>query len=110
MFEALRGRVFPWTRQEEMEAPQLPAPMTPLESAKALIELASGPQYIDPNSPSWKAVQRWAANEILRAQGEIEVSRSEKLAARLATLRELLEIDKLDERTIKIESGPNPIP
>lgn len=106
----LRGKV-PWLRTGECEAYEVPRPKTPVEDADALLILARQGGLLDKSSPTWAAVSKWAAQELIAAQRGLEAAsgeRADALRARARTLRDLLEMDRPDYISARIEDiGPN---
>lgn len=108
--KSLRGKV-PWLREEEGDEFVAPKPKTPVEDADGLLLLTKQGGLLDKSSPTWAAVSTWAAKEIITAQRGLELASEEKakfLRARVRTLRDLLEMDKPDHLSARIDDiGPN---
>lgn len=111
MHEALRNirNKVPWLSAEPEELPAPPAPPTPLEEAVRLTILAQGPGRIDTGSPTWGAVSKWAAQELILAQRKLETATDEKAAglrARAQTLRDVLSMH--EQRAVELipDTGP----
>jgi hypothetical protein len=95
MHDALRaiGIQLPWMRREEERQPDALPPPSPVDDVLALLRMANGVGRIEPQSPTWAAVQKWAATEIIGTQAGLETAQGERAAAlrtRIAVLRELL--------------------
>jgi len=111
MHEALRKlrNTVPWLREPEAEQ-ELPPPPTALELAEGMVMLAKAGGQIDRESSTWKAVARWAAQELIFAQVGLETAVDAKAAAlrsRAKTLRDLLAIDERAEVKPIEDSGPD---
>jgi hypothetical protein len=92
---------------------ELPPLRTPADDARELVALAGAGGAVEIASPTWVAVTKWAATQILEARATLEYdqpeSRTAALRSRIATLRELLTIHR-EERTPKIAPEFDPIP
>ena len=108
--KSLRGKV-PWLREDDSDPFVVPKPKTPVEDADELLLLTKQGGLLDKSSPTWAAVSKWAAQEIIVVQRGLETfsgERADALRARSRTLRDLLEMDKPDHLSARIEDiGPN---
>jgi ABC-type branched-subunit amino acid transport system substrate-binding protein len=105
----LRGAV-PWLSNEQAEFTAPPVPPTPEEEAESIVEITRRAGRLDRESPTWAAVAKWAATELIKAQRQLETADGDKAAAlrsRCKTLRDLLEIDK-DKAADAVISDPGP--
>jgi hypothetical protein len=108
--KSLRGAI-PWLRHRDNEdQPAAPIPPTPLELAESLVLLAKAQGLIDRTSPTWSAVSRWVAQELIRVQAGLETASGDKAAAlrsRAKTLRDVLAMGDPEEMKPMVEDmGP----
>lgn len=113
----LRGNV-PWLSQDQdgfVEPPSqgefVESQTTPQDEAEVIVQIAIRDGRLDRESPTWIAVSKWAATELIKAQRKLELADGDKvvmLQSRCWTLRDLLEIDKSDGKVKYTEDiGPS---
>jgi hypothetical protein len=74
-----------------------------------LVILAKGQGLIERESPTWKAVAKWAALELIHAQSGLETAtgdRATELRGAAKKLRDLLAIDERAQVKTIDDSGP----
>jgi hypothetical protein len=108
--KALRGRV-PWLNDSDAEEYVPPRKKTPAEDVEELVMLSRQAGTVDRASPTWAAVSRWAAQELIAGHYAMETASIEKAAAlraRSKALRDLLEMDRKNSSSTTIEDiGPD---
>jgi len=113
MHEALKSirGVIPWLRDRDVEDQHdVSVPPTPMELAESLVLLAKAQGQIDRTSPTWSAVSRWAAQELIQVQnalGSFDGGDPTVLRSRAKTLRDVLAMDEPeDKRPVIEDNGP----
>lgn len=105
----LRGKV-PWMNPAEDEDYTPPRKKTPAEDAEELVMLSRQSGLVDRSSPTWAAVSRWAAMELISAHHAMETASTDKAAAlraRAKALRDMLDMDRKEPTALTIEDiGP----
>ncbi len=110
MHEAMRrfGATLPWSKEPvpEIDPPKV---LTPVEQAVNLIRMAQRQGAVDRTSPTWRAVARWVATEIIVAQKRCEtadVHDTMALRGRIKCLRDFLDMYNEEDPPLLKDPGP----